>query len=242
MDILIPLGTGSAFDNLELRFALRSIERYAAGVDRVFVIGDFNPGFLSSRVIYREEEPISGVPGNKEARIGQKVRWAFESTDISDNIAFWNDDFILTRPCSLSAIPYYQRGNLADAALLHPHAAHANALRATADALAEHGKNTLSYELHCPIVYNRTKFLLLNDLWDKSARLAYGLGVKSIYSNYWLPTPGPFLADSKIFAFDEAAKEKINNAWVYSYSDHGFESGLRHHLEQTFPEKSIYEN
>ena len=39
-DILIPLGTGSRHDNLELRYCLRSIEKHLKGVGNIFIVGE----------------------------------------------------------------------------------------------------------------------------------------------------------------------------------------------------------
>lgn len=68
MDVLYILGSGSPFNNDELRYSLRSLEKNGVNVSRVIVVGE-NPGFLSENVEYYHVKEFSG---NKEYRIGKK--------------------------------------------------------------------------------------------------------------------------------------------------------------------------
>lgn len=38
MDILYILGNGSVHDNMEIRLSLRTVEKYAKNLDRVFIV------------------------------------------------------------------------------------------------------------------------------------------------------------------------------------------------------------
>ena len=51
IDILYIVGTGSHWNNYELRYSLRTLEKYGKNIGRVFVSGA-NPGFLSDKIIY----------------------------------------------------------------------------------------------------------------------------------------------------------------------------------------------
>lgn len=50
MDIIYSIGSGSTWDNNELRYSLRSLDMYGKSYDRVFVVGNI-PEFLSDEVI-----------------------------------------------------------------------------------------------------------------------------------------------------------------------------------------------
>ena len=50
MDILYVVGTGSKWDNNELRYSLRSIDKYGINIDRVFIVGT-KPDFCDGKSI-----------------------------------------------------------------------------------------------------------------------------------------------------------------------------------------------
>jgi len=51
MDIVYVLGSGSEWDDNEIRFSLRSVEKYLTGVGNVYIIGK-KPNFLKD-IIHR---------------------------------------------------------------------------------------------------------------------------------------------------------------------------------------------
>jgi hypothetical protein len=248
MDIFIPLGTGSTWQNNELRYCLRSIERHAIGYDRIFIVGE-NPSYLSHSSSLRLI-PCPELSANKQARIVHKILWTFQNTDISDDIAFFNDDFVLNASIDVRSIPYFQRGELKELAERHLNSSYRAALRATHDALTAENKPTFHYDLHLPIIYNREKFLALDRYWQASRQSTHGLVIKSTYANNVLPEPGPRSRDCKIREFQgDAAIEKLlsdtaspaRTRFCFSYSDRALASGLKSWLEKRFPEKSIFE-
>ena len=237
IDILIPLGSGSTWNNNELRYALRSIEKYASGLGRVFVVGD-NPGFLTEKVIH-----ISGgeIKSNKEARIAFKVMWAFQCTNISDDVAFWNDDYVLNAPVDIRTIDYFHCGDLAKHGGRFS-ASYMNSMNVTRERLLKFGKPTLDYDIHVPIIYNREKFLDLVDWWEASTHLPYGFVVKSTYANNVLTSAGPVLHDCKIRKCHPGVDEQIKDRWIFSYADSALRFGLKDWLSARFPEKSSFES
>jgi hypothetical protein len=239
MDILIPLGSGSRYQNSELRFALRSIEKFATGFDRIFIVGK-DPGFLSDKVQFFEKADATGY--NKEYRISEKVLWAFQSTDVSNEVAFWNDDFVLTKPVNVREIDYFQDGQLRDIAERKKKQKYGATLLATHTTLVAAGRPALNYEIHCPIIYQRDKFIGLQSWWTASKESKQGFCAKSIYSNNVLPAPGPAMKDIKLKDFDMAvAQIAARDRWVFSYGARAFGNGMKNFLETMFPEKSSYE-
>jgi hypothetical protein len=235
-DILIPLGAASQFRNQELRFCLRSIEQYATGYDRVFIIGE-NPGFLSNKVCF---VPVRDAGGNKEIRIANKVRRAFQATDISDEVAFWNDDYVLTAPIDLSKLESYHNESLEERAANHGGQFYRRSLEATAEQLKRHGLPTWNYDIHVPIIYRKEQFLSLASWWRHSSGLSCGLVVKSVYANNTLREPGPYMEDCKLGRVTDVDAE-VKGRWIFSYTDPAFSSGLRPWLRERFPSKSTYE-
>lgn len=244
IDILIPLGRGSHDHNQELRFALRSIERFAQNYKRVVVVGD-DPRFLKEGprcALYRCAE----ASGNKEFRIASKIGWAFLHADLTEDVAFWNDDFVLTKPVDVSAIPRFQKGPLQKSIAALPATTYRRSLEDTAKLLARGGWPTNHYDIHCPIIYNRASFLRLANWW-KASRASYaGLVVKSIYANVIFPDdPGPTMVDCKLQGAEKTPSEiqsRISSRWVFSYNTDAFRSGLAGLLQTTFPEHSAFED
>ena len=51
MDILYCLGEGSKWNNNELRYSLRSLEKFGKNVGNIYVVG-YDPGILSDKVTF----------------------------------------------------------------------------------------------------------------------------------------------------------------------------------------------
>ena len=51
MDILYCIGEGSKWNNNELRYSLRSLEKFGKNVGNIYMVG-YNPGFLSDEVTF----------------------------------------------------------------------------------------------------------------------------------------------------------------------------------------------
>jgi hypothetical protein len=264
MDVLLPLGRDSRWQNNELRYCLRSIEKFATGYDRIFIIGE-DPGFLNqeSRKAGSSENSFSGIEGscvpnsniwffplkdvrgNKQARIAHKIFWAFQKTDISDQAVLFNDDYVLTAPTDLSRLPLYHRGSLFDAAQRQSDPVYKKSLEETNRVLQEASKPTFHYDIHAPMILERQSFLGLETWWQKSLAYPNGVGlvVKSVYANNTLPFPGPTIRDCKLRNPYPARilNSIIRDRWVFSYSDQGLTPTLKQWLVDRFPEKSKWE-
>ena len=81
-DIIIPLGTGSRFDDIELKFALRSVEKHLSNVRDVYVIGNWPDWLRNSTVIKFEEKNLMIF---KEKNICNKVSVACSLDNVSND-------------------------------------------------------------------------------------------------------------------------------------------------------------
>lgn len=237
LDILIPLGNGSAWgNNNELRYCLRSIERYATGYDRIFVIGE-DPGFLNGQVRFR---PLAEIEANKEARIASKILRTFEQTDIADDAVMFNDDYVLTAPVDLRALPFYHRGELASAIPCQGSVLYRAALGDTVGALRRANRPTLHYDVHMPMILNRQKFIGLRDWWTRSEKSWQGFVCKSVYANNQDDIDSRFTVDCKLQYGDFKAAvidEIVRDRWVFSYSDGALTDSLKLWLAKRFPQR-----
>ena len=89
IDIVLPLGSGSRYDNFELRMALRSIARYAINTRNIYIVSAAPPGWLCN--VKTIPVPDS-YKHNKDANIITKVLAAAALPELSDKFIFWSDD------------------------------------------------------------------------------------------------------------------------------------------------------
>ena len=88
MDILYVLGSGSKWNNNELRYSLRSLEKFGKNVSNVYIIGQ-DPGFLSDKVTLVKIGDCFGV---KAKNILNKICEAVEYTNIGEEFLLSSDD------------------------------------------------------------------------------------------------------------------------------------------------------
>lgn len=236
IDIVIPLGRGSQFKNLELRYCLRSLEKHARGVRRIVIVGE-KPKYLSNQAVHFF---CPHFECNKDARISLKVAWAFENCDLTEEVLFANDDFVFLKDFDAREVPYYQRGQLNPEKLS---TIYHRVLRETHDELAKAKKPTLNYDLHHPIRFRRAEYLKLRPWWELSSKSKVGFAQKSIYSNLTLRKPGPRLDDCKFQTYkgETEALAKIEGRDVFSYGDQPLYESFELFLYKLFPQQSRFE-
>lgn len=233
MDVLYILGKGSFDGNNELRYSLRSLERYVKGVDRVVLVGE-DPRFISDKVEYYYCKEFEG---NKEYRIAKKIEWACKNV-MSGDFLFMNDDFFFTKSIDPETYPYYHKGSLLSPA---PNKQYMKALNDTGQYLERLGKTSFHFDVHCPIIYNSNAFLKLDPHIKASQMSQYGFVVKSLYSNI-LGIKGEFYEDVKLWSLNTPKDfERINKTSCFSCSDAGWQNGVRNYLKKEYPNKSKYE-
>ncbi len=165
MDVLYYIGSGSKHNNDEIRFSLRSLEKYCVDLDRVFVVGN-KPPFLKNVTYLWVED---------------KFEWwrnAFEKTKaaikagISDEFLLMNDDFFMLQKFRAATYPFYHKGDIS----LEPKNAYQEVLRNTRCVLEKQGAPFKHYGVHCPIRIVGKKYLELEKyfLSPVSARCLYG--------------------------------------------------------------------
>lgn len=231
MDALYILGTGSKYNNLELMYSLRSLERYGSNIGNVVLIGE-KPSFLDYNVI--KHYPFREF-GNKDFRIAAKIVYACNTRIVSDDFLFLNDDFFFTSTFDAKTYPYYQKGELL---IGEPKTEYQKLLQHTRDYLLSKGKSTTHFDVHTPIIYNRQKFIDLMKCWEYSGKTA-GLSVKSTYCNMHGIT-GPMYDDVKVreWGIDEYKRAMSVNCFsCYDVIPHS----LTEWLSKSFPNKSKFE-
>lgn len=232
IDIVYILGTGSSWQDREIRYSLRSVEKYVAN-PRIFIIGQC-PRWLTG-INHIEAEDTDK---NKIINARNKYLRAASCPDISDNFILMNDDFFILK--EITEWPYYSRGTFHKMIRRHPTKGgyYFKSLRDTKNRLIELGiKEPVDFEVHCPMMFE--KKMLLNVMENVGINNAYSL--RSCYGNLVEIT------------YDEVMDFKANNLAEFAHQvkmDREFLSisdGLVMHKEFTdwiqrkFPKPSKWE-
>lgn len=238
-NILIPLNNGSRHNDLELRYCLRSIEKYLSGVSRIIIIGE-KPEFLNYQNITHLSFDDDTDNKQRAHNIYRKIIAGIENfTDLSDNFLFFNDDHFLLSNFEASEFPYLHRGEI------KTHRIGSEPQRIQMENTVNHfPRNTslFDFDVHCPIIYNKSKFkqIFCSLEWPE-----YGYGIKSMYCNSMIDTTN--WAPCEDLKFKEPAmKETIyrmleGRGW-FSTGDRVLKSGgMQEVLSELYSSKSKYE-
>lgn len=235
MNILYPLGTGSTWNNNELRYSLRSLE-FVSDLEGVFVVGH-NTGFLSDAVAFI---PTYHVFNNPATGIFANILHACQDERTPETFLLCNDDYFFCAEIQAATYPYYHLGQIKDR-LKNCSAEYYHHLFATQNELQKRNLPTLNFDSHYPMLVAKSKVLQLAEMYDWNR--SHGYTFKSLYCNTF-GIDGEFRQDCKVNAphplewWVQFASERE----CFSIGDAALSGGgLIEFLRQVFPEKSIFE-
>lgn len=232
-DIVIPLGNGSGFDNQELCFALRSVEKFVQDCGAVWIISDCAPDWL-------QNVRILPVPDrhkhNKDANLFDKLIFAAKMPEVSETFVFLSDDQAFLAPFNAEKAQavFNRRPPEFFAASRHKwHRRMANTFRF----LAGRGVNLpYNFDAHVPVVYRKADFAVLDGI-DYTA--APGFCINTLLCGL-LGRRGE-VPQHVVKATAEGNKEPDFYMKIFlGYNNGGFPK-VREKLQEWFPEKSKFE-
>lgn len=230
MNILIPIGTGSCWQDNELRFCLRSIEKHLTGWYKIIIVGRL-PDWIkqNDRLVFIQAKDRSGAV-NKEANIHRKIL-AGINYGIGESFLFMNDDHFLLQNFEVYKFPYHHKGLLSDTIKSINRAnAYYKTLRQTLISLP--GK-PYNWDTHCPIIYESEKYTrsIKKDLPP------FGYGLKTIYCER-NKVIGSFYPDLKLgFGSDYDIKDRL----YFSIGNKAVCAELEFFLKELYPFPSQFE-
>lgn len=228
--IVYPLNKLSTWENNELRYSLRSIERYLSGFGQVFIVGEY-PAWIKNVIHIPAGDPYGKLPCRN---IMEKVKLACEHPEVSQKFLFMNDDHFLLKHFSAAEFPYFYSMELEKyVQLRRGQDVYAKMVRATMEHLKINDLPSLYYDIHTPILYDKDKFIehCVNGLDWQNTKTGYVL--KSIYANSTSQT-GVKIADNK---GDNIPK----NGDLFFSTMPRVKEPIRKFLEWKFPDKSRFE-
>lgn len=229
VDICIPLNNRSTQKNLELRYCLRSIEKHLKGVGNVFIIG-YKPDWVTGCIhIPLEEDPRNRF---RDRNIMSKMAAASKDRRVSKDFLMVHDDHFLLGYYCADMFPYYHCGPMVPG-----QGQYASTKQNTISLLGECN----NYDTHCPILFNKEKFMRSVALADWSKW--YGYCMKTLYC-VLNGIDGEFMDDIKIrmpLKADEIKLAIAGRKW-FSIGDRCWvPNGMKEVLQTLYPNKSKYE-
>lgn len=241
LDLVYVLGNDSKWNNNELRFSLRSIEMYLKNYGNVYIVGR-KPKWLTN-VIHIPCEDTETPSQN----ILKKIKLACNKYKLTENFMFMNDDYFFTKEVSINNYPNYCTYSLFKETMsFNRNNWYRRYLEYTYEYLSslslEHSKFLKGripfFDVHYPIVYNRTKFLetFENFKMDKFV-------IKTIYGFINNIKETIIEEDCKVRGVQSynTFKQFIQDKDFFSTGDHCINIHTIRIFDELYPNKSKYE-
>ena len=233
MDIVYPIK--KTILNEELKYSLRSLINIPH--DKVFIIGDL-PEFINEEEVYYIHAPKLE---SRYKTTTNHLKLAVLNNNISEDFIWMNDDFFILKPTTEKDL-LLNRGLLRDQVAFY-HKYH-NPLTKF-DKLIENATlelkhlgfvNPISFELHCPIIINKTKF---KSIQDKINTESLHCCKRSVYGNYFIKE-SRCMEDVKVLSTHIFKEDNQGQLPLISVSESCFNK-IKPFLEKKFPNKCKYE-
>lgn len=230
------MGRGSLWQDKEIRYSLRSIEKHLINYRDIWLVGQL-PVFLHkvNHISFEDEHPC------KETNIYRKILRACQEDSISEDFLFFNDDHFLLQDFNAPEFPFYYKSDLrASSKAMRDGNRYKKAVDNSYRTLQTFGFDTKSFDTHTPILYNKKKFIEVMTKFDWSQRVSFV--VKSMYANS-LKIEGVREPDCKINSqlTSEEIKEVIKGRKVFSMGNGAIGTKMLSVLDELYPKRSKWE-
>lgn len=229
MDIAYIFRLGGLYDSAELKYSIRSVEKYLKH-DNIFLIGD-KPDWIRNII----HIPIKDETTTKGYNTGYKIFKLSENEKISENfVVFWDDIYCL-KP--INEVVNY-RGKDTLKSLLNfrkKHNKHWKALNRVLEVFPD----AINYDVHHPYLFNKE---LLNKMFKK-----YPMDINKVYALHSLycneyKIEGKIVRDNKVKSVDAFTEVIKKEPEFFSTSNIIVREPIfLETMQNLFPNKSKYE-
>lgn len=225
----------SLWNDTEIRYSLRSIEKHLHNYGELFIIGD-KPKGITNYIHIPFVDDTRRV--YKERNIYLKVMEAVNDTRVTEDFLFVNDDHFLNSDYDADKFPYYY-GDWPVRTDMYK-----QTISNTLPYIEDDGlDNACFYDVHCPMLFNKTLFVfLVSTLIDWNVKAGYCM--KSLYANLILLfNRKEYYPDLKIktierpYDFMNLIKDRL---W-FSTDDQMRDNSMEALLKNIYPNKSKWE-
>jgi len=234
IDVVYPLGNGSPNSDNELRYSIRSLEKFGRNYKDIYIIGKF-PHWGNQRIKHFGFKETK----TKALNILDKIYFACNVPEISDMFLYINDDHILLKETDLSKYPYYYNDDDAKSII------ESRPISDNYRKIIEESINNKHYkhyfDIHTPMLIDKKQFFELYNNVNFAGSLE-GLLVKSMYCGYnyiYGVEKSDIILRQKHECFD--LKQKLKDEHIFSFHDEAVCQELVDFLHNILPDKSEYE-
>lgn len=236
-DVVYITGTGSEWEDNELRYSLRSIQKYLSFDGKVFIIGNC-PAFLREVIHIQEDDQGK----NKEERIKNKMLIACDEGLISKDFLLMHDDHFLLAPFIAAEFPWYYEQDIQKAIdLCRKEGGYKSAGINTLNALNRRHHDKKNFDTHHPCLINKKAFKMIINSYYWA--IPDGYFIKSLYANTAQIEGEPY-NDIRVEGHYDAAgyRNIIGCANLFSTGARINYPEMKKLMEELYPYKSRFEN
>ena len=245
MDILYIVGTGSKWNNYELKYSLRSIEKYGKNVGRVFIVGE-KPEFLNAEITHIPCKDRYS-PLQKHNNIHQKIAVAMGTGLLQEHFLISSDDHFYCKLTDFDTYPVYYREEVIPTQA--PEGVKPNSywysLFETREFLKSKGLPIYQTNPHANTHIDQKLWMDNIRTIIEASDLRHGGEINCIMGNLMIANgvKPQHIQDCKIYRFADRREfdEKIKDVHVFSMADTALESGISKILQEMYPDKSRFE-
>jgi hypothetical protein len=235
IDIVYAIGQGSVWHDNELRYSLRSVQRFLKNYRKVYIVGHCPSWIDKTKLIHIPFDDDH----SHERNIMEKVMHACKYPQLSQRFLFMNDDHYLLTYFDAPKFPTYYWRTL-DEKVLTARGGYQESVRNTLHVLKGRKKTRNYYDVHTPVIYDKTLFPeIMNGVkWEG---MRNGFVIKSLYCNM-LRLKGVPEQDCKVNESMSChqLEKHLEGRFVFS-TPNRITAEVATYLDYLYPEKSKYE-
>lgn len=252
MDILYVNGLGaySVNDNIELRYSLRSIEKFGKNIGRVYVVG-YCPEWLSDEVIKipRDGQMFDDIRDewHKAANIGDNIYYAIDNSDIGDEFLVSMNDHFYIAEVDFDNYPYYAK-LINDSEEIPEYdkktEKYLRFMGKVKDFLGEQGLSQINFTLHKNMHLSRENLAAVKGLFDQSISQERGAEIFALANNWkFKQEPFNFTAIEDAYVRRNAEMWKVDPELTdcFGLNETFFFTKLQERMAEMYPDRSKYE-
>ena len=225
MDVLYTIGQHSGHDNMELRWSLRSLAKYAKNLGRIIVAG-YPPFWLSDNIV-RFPIPKLDIDHYKHSHILRQVVLAIKHGIVKGDFLLSSDDHFLTKLTDLEKTPFYKKNDHISQdfrAMGWGGEEYRKSVCATGALLRKHGYSDIQGNLHKNVRLNAgvvdEVMCLVNSERDRESA-QYGFDTTILFQNVYAKKVPIEFQNEKDWKIDRYSQEAIDSG-AFSISDNAF--------------------
>lgn len=220
----------------ELKYSLRSVEKFMKNYRDIYIIGEIPPFINVDKIKFI---PFETPEVYKEHRIMLKFLRACEIPEISKQFLMMNDDYFLVRPIDAANVPYYYDRPLNEKILERKSEdKYYVSMFNTFNVLRDIVRNPKYFDIHYPMKYDKEMFPAIMNSFDWNIKAGYV--VKSLYANL-AGIQGKKKIDRKIMKDMPFEKLLTYISTTDLFSTFGMNRALVRLIHKLYPLPSIYE-